>query len=467
MEKEKTEIKRMVARYILGCFLIVAASLAMASLGVLVILGYDLPEGFLIFILVPFCLLFDIIRALGRKVKLPDDFAEIHSSDYPALFKLLDEVQEELHVQSFDHVYICDDATAAIFSMPRIPNLFSNKPRNLVLGLALLSQMDDEEIKAILYHEYGHYLGNDLDSTEYVYRVGQFAKFFTSVNREPLHKTIDLVIQSFVGLFSYYTLYRCGKIADHYKKLSPFLEMHADKFACDRVGANNLQRALIHACCLDFQYSFLKWAAVLLRKQNIGMADRYEALSLIYANTHPKADSIRQSILKRIEVLEPVTCEYGRHSMTVKESLPKSLVPKCDESLTKMSSKDLLPWFVDGIAEYEYQNILKKSVKLVIHIGHRKHKLPYAEGIYQVVLDGKAIGRGYFIREFSLVKRISPSKHVLSFHAPAGIISDHFEFEADAGDVCRIELDYSYHPKESSYKVFVESLEKNQRACKI
>lgn len=463
MVSEKVKIKRLVARYILGCFLFVAASLAMAFLGVLVILGYDLPHGFLIFILIAFFLIIDICKALSRRVKLPEDFIEIHSSDYPALFTLLNEVQEDLQVPSFDHVYVCDDAIAAIFTLPRLSNLFSNKPRNLVFGLTFLSQMDDDEIKAVIYHEYGHYLGNDLDSSEYVYRVGQFAKFFTSIKKEPLHKTVDIVVQSFVGLFSYYTLYRCGTIVDHYKQLSPSLEMNADKFACGRVGAYNLQRALVHACCMDFQYGFLKRATALLREQNIGITDRYGALSLIYTHTHPKANSIRQSILKRIEVLEPVTQDDGGHSTTVRNSFPKHFVPMCDGSLTLMNPEELLPWFVDGIAEYEYQNALKQSVKVVIHIGQHKHKLPYVDGIYQVVLDGKSIGRGYFIKKFTLIKRVGPGRHTISFYAPVGIMSVPFEFDASAGDSCSIELDYSYHPKENYYKVFVESLMKKQQ----
>ena len=61
-----------------------------------------------------------------------------------------------------------------------------------------------------------------------------------------------------------------------------------------------------------------------------------------------------------------------------------------------------------------------------IHLDKRKHKFPYFDGTYKLLLDGKVIGTGNFIKGYTIKRKISPGKHKLTVYAPSGIISTCF-----------------------------------------
>ena len=105
-----------------------------------------------------------------------------------------------------------------------------------------------------------------------------------------------------------------------------------------------------------------------------------------------------------------------------------------------------------------------RSVKLEIHLDRRKHFLPLAEGIYDILIDGRSVGTGNFMKGYDIRKRISPGTHQLTVRVPGGIgiACDPFMFEAFDGDTCRLDMDYRYEFKGTRYRVFVGSFSRTE-----
>lgn len=126
----------------------------------------------------------------------------------------------------------------------------------------------------------------------------------------------------------------------------------------------------------------------------------------------------------------------------------------------KAQSQQLCPalqfarWLRQGFAIYTQQRLLETSVELEIHLDKRKHKLPYLDGSYKLLLDDKEIGIGNFIKKYTLKRKTSPDKHKLTAYAPSGIISTPFQFEVEQDKSCHIEMDYKLHAKDGIYDVF-------------
>lgn len=74
------------------------------------------------------------------------------------------------------------------------------------------------------------------------------------------------------------------------------------------------------------------------------------------------------------------------------------------------------------------------------------------------MLDGKEIGSGNFIKGYTLKRRISPGKHIITAYAPSGIISTPFEFEVKADKSYRIDMDYKVYLKNGIYDVFGKNI---------
>lgn len=115
-------------------------------------------------------------------------------------------------------------------------------------------------------------------------------------------------------------------------------------------------------------------------------------------------------------------------------------------------------WLAEGAAVYREMQVLAKSVLVEVHLDRRRHTLPYVEGKYAILLDGRKVGVGNFIKGYTLRFRTSPGRHVLSAYAFGGILTVPFEFETARGGSYRIEMDYKYVFRATSYRVFVESI---------
>ena len=116
-------------------------------------------------------------------------------------------------------------------------------------------------------------------------------------------------------------------------------------------------------------------------------------------------------------------------------------------------------WISDGLPIFQQEAELRKSVTLFIRLEKNKHKLPLAESIYEILLDGRTIGTGNYKAGYNLRYRTAPGKHTLSFYSPAGIKAIPFDFSAESGSSYLLNIDDALEKKNGIYDIYVTGIE--------
>ena len=234
---------------------------------------------------------------------------------------------------------------------------------------------------------------------------------------------------------------------------------YADDVAVKYVGASTLQRALLHAACIRYNYDVVQWGMQQLKTQNIQVDNQYLALSFVGIYSRPARRLLSEEVVKRVERLGKLETDNRVASNTVQQSA-LSLNEDSVEAQQLCPALQFSQWLRQGFAIYTQQKLLETSVELEIHLDKKKHKLPYFDGSYKILLDDKEIGTGNFIKGYTLRRKTSPGKHKLTAYAPSGIISTPFEFEVEQDNSYHIEMDYKLHAKDGIYDVFASSIHK-------
>ena len=256
-------------------------------------------------------------------------------------------------------------------------------------------------------------------------------------------------------LFTYFAIWICNRINKAYSQLAKQMEYDADDVAIKYVGASTLQRALLHATCIRYNYDVVQWGMQQLQSQNIQVDNLYLALSFVGNYSRPTRRLLSEEVIKRVERLGRLETSNTIATTTVQQS---ALLLADDNGQTSQQCPALqfAQWLRQGFTIYTQQRLLETSVELEIHLDKRKHKLPYFDGSYKLLLDDKEIGTGNFIKGYTLKRKTSPGKHKLTAYAPSGIISTPFEFEVEQDKSYHIEMDYKLHAKDGIYDVFGE-----------
>lgn len=461
-EELKRQIRKAVRVYILGCCLFVLVALVSIWFGYFFICSYnvyDLPTGLIVIPIAGILLLWEMIKSFNFKASLPDTFKSITANDYPKLFEIIYEITNKLGLSPIRRVYISPDTMTAVFIQPKLRNILLPPQKNLVVGLGFLTQMDDDEIRAMLYHEFGHFAQTEMNSSISVYTVGQFSRSFVSI-KDPItaDDTWKLQTKLQVLFFTYFAIWSCNKINRLYSKLSRRMEYDADDVAAQYIGTDTLQRALLHAAVIRYNYEAMQWGLQQLQEQNIGVDDEYLALSFIGNYSRPERRLLSDEIVKRVERLGNLRKIDVQALHTVRTEVVS--VHKYHKSYVKSCSAiQFAQWMKEGLSIYAQQILWESSVILEIHLAPKRHELPLVDGSYRILLDEKPIGNGNFIKGYTLKRKTSPGKHTISAWAPTGIISTVFEFEVFQDKRYRIEMDYILHKKDGIYEVFAEKLE--------
>lgn len=88
----------------------------------------------------------------------------------PSLLELVNEVARSMGTKPPDAVYLIPDVNAFVFEQGRLLGLVRTK-RVMGIGLALVSVLNRDQLKAVLAHEFGHYVGGDTRIGGLVYRA--------------------------------------------------------------------------------------------------------------------------------------------------------------------------------------------------------------------------------------------------------------------------------------------------------
>lgn len=458
----KQQITKAVRVYIFGCCVFALVALASISFAYYFICYYqehNLPTILSIIPIAGVVLLWEMLKSFNIKASLPPSFKLITKEKYPALFDIISEVTDRLGLSPIRRVYISPDTAAAVFIQPTLRNILFEPRKDLVIGLAILTQFDDDEIRAMLYHELGHYVQAEMRTSMSVYTIGQFSRSFVAI-KEPIDREDmwKLYTRLQLLLFTYFTITSCNKINRLYVKLSKQMEYDADDVAVKYVGKHTLQRALLHAAYIRYNYEFVQWGLYRLQEMGISVDNEYLALSYVSDYSSPSYDLLNREVIHRVERLGDFKVNQNNVSKgSVREyAMRFSSGDKCAKQICP--AIQFASWLREGSHIYNQQRLLEKSVTLEIHLAYKRHDLPLVDSSYKILLDDNPIGVGNFIKGYTLTRRTSPGKHTIKVWAPNDIISTPLEFDTSCNKKYRIEMDYILYRKEGIYDVFAEKV---------
>lgn len=467
IEDLKKSIRYQIVRFIAGSIIFIVLSLAFIGLGFVLIFypSVDLPHGFFAFSIGGFVLLWEMFKLSVAKFSLPDRYVLLEACDCPVLFTIINEITGSLGLSRLDHVYLSPDASAAVIVIPRIRNLVSmTGERQLVIGLGFLSQMDDQEIRAVLYHEFGHYVQKNTDGSASVYAVGQIARLLVKTVDDGKTNVWNINMKNMKLLFSYFVMSVCRNIKTKFTALSRQMEYEADDLAVRYVGKDDLQRALLHAACIRYNTGMVDWGLKKLSRSGYGLDDYYSALGYVCRFSVPGKSFLKREVIRRVERLGELSVPSNMPvTWTVRDSIrcdkiKAMLSPfRCETGMNILDAQKFALWMSGGITLYQRHLLSMKSVSLTVHLDRKKHRIPFIEGIYDILIDGKPIGTGNFIKGYDIRHRISSGRHVMTVYVPGGIGIgfDSFQFETTGGESYMIDMDYRYDFKKTRYHIFV------------
>ncbi len=437
------KIKNAVGWFFVGCIAFVALEVLLIYLGTLTFTHPELdwPSSLVIIGLGGMYLLRQMLLALFFKTPLAENYIPIDKNDNSHVYSIIEEITRKLKLSFPNGVYIAPGINAAVFCRPTMLSLLLKPKQELVIGKILLDILSEEELKVILYHEFGHYATDSLGKKIPVYVMSQFSKSFTSVRKMKKPGIWSNMVNSQVALFSYFAFWLCSIIDKHYKPLAQGEELAADDVAVDNMGADLLVRTLAKVSLLQHYFRYCQWIE---GKYKFHLHDEKFVQILLFLCYNHKSGirSIAPAIRQRIERHFVVD---SRAPFSVDVTKPQPPIIPIVSALLKLYPK------------YEEARLRNKSVKLTFHLDHRKHKLPWVDGKYQIILDGRPIGNGNFIKGFDFNVRTSPGKHTVSVYGISGIIAVPYEFECNSGDNIWFDIDFKVHLRNGYYEIFVAS----------
>ena len=117
--------------------------------------------------------IFILIWNLFTKVKLNDPGRTLKPNDAPELWKLVVDVAAKTGAHPVDMIYITPGTDISVNEYNYRSRHKKGKKRNLILGMGILTNLNQSQFEAILAHEYGHFLNKDTAGGELAWKVNQ------------------------------------------------------------------------------------------------------------------------------------------------------------------------------------------------------------------------------------------------------------------------------------------------------
>ncbi len=238
---------------------------------------------------------------------------EITPKSQPRLFAMINELVTVVGTNSPKKVYLSHEVNASVFYDSSFWSLIFPVKKNLHIGMGLINTITEEELKAILAHEFGHFSQKSMKVGSYVYRLNNiiFNILFDNGSFEMFMNKVAS-ISGFIGIFLSIGMFVIQGIQlilgwvyqivnKSYMALSREMEFHADGIAVNVTGHQPLQQSLLrmslaeHSLLMVMDF-FEKQIANNKKPKNVFESQTY-AMNLIakkndflYANGFPNVE---------------------------------------------------------------------------------------------------------------------------------------------------------------------------------
>lgn len=185
------------------------------------------------------------------------DGIEVSRSECPNLFAMIDNLTKEIGTSFPKHVYINEQVNASVFYDVAFWNIFIPVKKNLIVGVPLLYSLTEDELRAILAHEFGHFSQRSMKFGSMVRASCEIMSYMVETPSY-LAKTIHTWFEAskafgLYGLVLFVILLVLVYIIDYSQKLNRWMyrwvckadaglsremEFDADRISCSIVGTN-------------------------------------------------------------------------------------------------------------------------------------------------------------------------------------------------------------------------------------
>lgn len=229
-------------------FITIALGIGLASLGVLV--------------------LFFLLKFVFKSNKVDrSHLTEIKKAEEPQLFKLIEDIVQQVGTRFPKKVYLSAQVNASVFYDSGFWSMFLPVRKNLEIGLGLVNTVSHSEITAILSHEFGHFSQKTMKVGSYVYNVNQV--IFNLLND---NESYDSMMQRWASASGYFSIFvviafkiiegikwvlkqMYGVVNKSYMALSREMEFHADEIAASVTGYEPLKSSLLRMSLADHSFN--------------------------------------------------------------------------------------------------------------------------------------------------------------------------------------------------------------------
>ena len=192
---------------------------------------------------------------------------EITKKDEPKLFKFIEEIVSEVKTDFPKKVYLSADVNACVFYDSSFWSMFFPIRKNLQIGIGLVNTISEQEFKAILAHEFGHFSQRSMKVGSYVHNVNNviFNMLFDN-------ESYGNMIQSWADISGYFSIFVAFAVKIiqaiqwvlrkmyaivniSYMALSREMEFHADEIAANVAGYLPLKESLLRMNLADHSYN--------------------------------------------------------------------------------------------------------------------------------------------------------------------------------------------------------------------
>ena len=194
---------------------------------------------------------FQMIRSLFSRVKQEDPGRALDEREAPGLWTLVGEVAGRVGTRPVDEIRITPGTDLAVYERGSFRERMRDEAhRILILGVGTLNGFKQGAFRAVLAHEYGHFLHRDTAGGDVALRVNADMMRFAAAMIASGQATRWNVAFQFLRL--YHFLFR--RITHGATRLQ---EMHADRIAVQQFGASAFEEGLTHVIRREVEFTHL------------------------------------------------------------------------------------------------------------------------------------------------------------------------------------------------------------------
>jgi len=210
----------------------------------------QIPVKLLLMLIVGSCVtIYGMVRSLSVKVKYADPGRELKETEAPDLYKLTREVADAIGTKPVHEIRITASTDLAVYERGTWKDKLQDKAyRILILGVGVLKDFKQNDFRAVLAHEYGHFSHRDTAGGEIALRVrNDMNKYFYALYTAGQNVWWNIAFQ-FLRIYNF--LFR--RITHGAIRLQ---EVLADRVAAQTYGALAFQNGLTYVIKRDIEFS--------------------------------------------------------------------------------------------------------------------------------------------------------------------------------------------------------------------